>query len=82
LKVVDDLKDHPLKKMLNLGLKATVNSDDPAYFGGYMNANFLQTAEALDLTRRNKNFSKNSFEYSLLSDDEKQKYLIQVENFE
>jgi adenosine deaminase len=51
LKVVDDLKDHPLKKMLNLGLKATVNSDDPAYFGGYMNANFLQTAEALDLTQ-------------------------------
>ena len=83
LKVVDDLKDHPLKKMLNLGLKATVNSDDPAYFGGYMNANFLQTAEALDLTQEEiKTLVKNSFEYSLLSDDEKQKYLIQVENFE
>ena len=83
LKVVDDLKDHPLKKMLNLVLKATVNSDDPAYFGGYMNANFLQTAEALDLTKEDvKTLVKNSFEYSLLSDDEKQKYLIQVENFE
>ena len=83
LKVVDDLKDHPLKKMLNLGLKATVNSDDPAYFGGYMNANFLRTAEALDLTKEDvKTLVKNSFEYSLLSDDEKQKYLIQVENFE
>ena len=83
LRVVDDLKDHPLKKMLNLGLKATVNSDDPAYFGGYMNANFLQTAEALDLTQEEiKTLVKNSFEYSLLSDDEKQKYLIQVENFE
>jgi len=83
LKVVDVLKDHPLKKMLNLGLKATVNSDDPAYFGGYMNANFLQTAEALDLTQEEiKTLVKNSFEYSLLSDDEKQKYLIQVENFE
>ncbi|GGP04352.1 adenine deaminase [Cloacibacterium rupense] len=82
LKVVDDLKDHPLKKMLNLGLKATINSDDPAYFGGYMNANFLQTAEALDLTKEDiKTLVKNSFEYSLLSDDEKQKYLIQVENF-
>lgn len=82
LKVVDDLKDHPLKKMLNLGLKATVNSDDPAYFGGYMNANFLQTAEALDLTKEDiKTLVKNSFEYSLLSDDEKQNYLIQVENF-
>ena len=83
LKVVDDLKDHPLKKMLNLGLKATVNSDDPAYFGGYINANFLQTAEALDLTQEEiKTLVRNSFEYSLLSDDEKQKYLIQVENFE
>lgn len=83
LKVVDDLKDHPLKKMLNLGLKATVNSDDPAYFGGYMNANFLQTAEALSLTKEDiKILVKNSFEYSLLSDDEKQKYLTQVENFE
>jgi adenosine deaminase len=61
LKVVDDLKDHPLKKMLNLGLKATVNSDDPAYFGGYMNANFLQTAEALDLTQEEiKTLVKNS----------------------
>ena len=69
--------------MLNLGLKATVNSDDPAYFGGYMNANFLRTAEALDLTKEDvKTLVKNSFEYSLLSDDEKQKYLIQVENFE
>ena len=83
LKVVDDLKYHPLKKMLNLGLKATVNSDDPAYFGGYMNANFLQTAEALDLTKEDiKTLVKNSFQYSLLSKDDKQKYLTQVENFE
>lgn len=81
LKVVDDLKDHPLKKMLNLGLKATVNSDDPAYFGGYMNANFLQTAEALDLTQEEiKTLVKNSFEYSLLSEEEKAKYLADVEN--
>ena len=81
LKVVDDLKDHPLKKMLNLGLKATVNSDDPAYFGGYMNANFLQTAEALDLTQEEiKTLVKNSFEYSLLSEEEKVKYLADVEN--
>lgn len=81
LKVVDNLKDHPLKKMLNLGLKATVNSDDPAYFGGYMNANFLQTAEALDLTQEEiKTLVKNSFEYSFLSEEEKAKYLTDVEN--
>ena len=81
LQVVKNLKDHPLKKMLNLGLKATVNSDDPAYFGGYMNANFLQTAEALDLTQEEiKTLVKNSFEYSLLSEEEKAKYLADVEN--
>ena len=45
--VVRDLADHPLPALLAAGLKATVNSDDPAYFGGYMNANFLATFEAL-----------------------------------
>jgi len=47
--VVDDMKDHPLKRMLDAGLKATVNSDDPAYFGGYMNDNLTAVATALDL---------------------------------
>ncbi len=49
--LVDDLKEHPLRKMLQAGLKATVNSDDPSYFGGYINDNYIQTAEALDLTQ-------------------------------
>jgi adenosine deaminase len=48
---VKDLRDHPLKKMLDLGLMATVNSDDPAYFGGYMNENYLDVAKALNLSR-------------------------------
>ena len=48
-----------------------------------MNANFLRTAEALDLTKEDiKTLVKNSFQYSLLSKDDKQKYLTQVENFE
>ena len=51
LAVVDDLSTHPLKRMLDDGLLATVNSDDPAYFGGYVNANFVRVGEALDLTR-------------------------------
>lgn len=51
LAVVDDLAAHPLKRMLDQGLLATVNSDDPAYFGGYINANFLTVGRALDLTR-------------------------------
>ena len=50
LAVVEDLSTHPLKRMLDLGLLVTVNSDDPAYFGGYVNANFTRVANALDLT--------------------------------
>ena len=48
--VVDDLTRHPLKTMLDHGLMATVNSDDPAYFGGYLNDNFTAVSTALDLT--------------------------------
>ena len=50
LRVVDDLAAHPIKRMLDLGLLATVNSDDPAYFGGYINDNFRQVAEAVGLS--------------------------------
>ena len=50
LAVVDSLPAHPLKRMLDHGLLATVNSDDPAYFGGYINENFVQAARALGLT--------------------------------
>ena len=49
--VVENLEAHPLKRMLDAGLKATVNSDDPAYFGGYLNDNMIRVAEALDLDR-------------------------------
>ncbi|WP_420464329.1 adenosine deaminase [Candidatus Palauibacter sp.] len=50
LRVVDDLAAHPIRRMLDLGLLATVNSDDPAYFGGYINENFRRVAEAVDLS--------------------------------
>jgi adenine deaminase len=67
LKVVDQMKDHPIKKMLAVGLKVTVNSDDPAYFGGYLNDNFIAIAEALDLDEQEiKILIQNSFDYSLL----------------
>jgi adenosine deaminase len=67
--VVNDLKDHPMKRLLDAGLCATVNSDDPAYFGGYMNANFVQTVEALDLTSEDViTLARNSFEASFVSD--------------
>ena len=50
LRVFDNLKDHSLKKMLDKKLIAMVNSDDPAYFGGYLNQNLIETQEALNLT--------------------------------
>ena len=50
LRVVPDLQAHPLKRMLDLGLLATVNSDDPAYFGGYINDNLVEVAAALELS--------------------------------
>jgi adenosine deaminase len=64
---VSDLKDHPLKRMLDLGLRATVNSDDPAYFGGYVNENYIQTAEALGLSEAEiVTLAKNSFRGAFL----------------
>jgi adenosine deaminase len=67
--VVNDLRDHPMKRLLDAGLCATVNSDDPAYFGGYMNANFVQTVQALDLSREDViTLARNSFEASFVSE--------------
>ncbi len=77
LKVVNDLQKHPLKTMLDKGLKATVNSDDPAYFGGYMNDNFWAVAQALDLNKHDLyQLSRNAFEASFVS-PEKQQEMIQ-----
>lgn len=80
LKVVDDLKNHPLKKMMDLGLKVTINSDDPAYFGGQVNKNYEKIQEALDLTKSDLyQLAKNSFKYSLLDKNKKQQYLNELE---
>ncbi len=61
LRVFDTIRDHPLRSMLARGLKVTINSDDPAYFGGYVNENY----EALNLTREEyEQLAKNSFDAS------------------
>lgn len=80
LRVVDDLKNHPLKKMMDLGLKVTVNSDDPAYFGGQVNKNYEAIQEALNLSKYDLyQLAKNSFQYSLLAENKKQGYLNELE---
>ena len=77
--VVKDMKDHPLKKMLALGLKATINSDDPAYFGGYMNDNYKAVANALGLTKENiLALARNSVTASFLTGAEKEVLLQKV----
>jgi len=79
LRVVSDLSQHPLKRMLDAGLCVTINSDDPAYFGGYMNANFVQTVEALGLTRDEViTLANNSFEASFLEPSRRSACLQQV----
>jgi adenosine deaminase len=80
--VVDDLKAHPLKRMLGLGLKATVNSDDPAYFGGYLAENWIRTAGAVGLTRDDLvTLAKNSFTGSFLTPAEIAPHLAAIDEF-
>jgi adenosine deaminase len=70
LAVVADMKDHPIRQILQRGLKATVNSDDPAYFGGYMNDNFNALVDAVGLTPDEiLNLVRNSFEASFLDQE-------------
>ncbi len=74
--VFPDLAQHNLRELLDAGLVATVNSDDPAYFGGYMNDNFLQTFAATGLTVRHAwQLAANSFEGSFIEDGERKKYV-------
>jgi adenosine deaminase len=79
LRVFDKLSDHNLKKLLQRGVKVTINSDDPAYFGGYANQNYLETAEALDLSAEElKLIAQNSFEASFLTSAQKQKWISEI----
>ena len=82
LKVVADLKTHPLKRLMDRGLLVTVNSDDPAYFGGYINKNYLAIAEALRLTKADLcQLAKNSVLGSLLSEQEKVTHLTAIDRY-
>ncbi|WP_374518728.1 adenosine deaminase [Hydrogenophaga sp.] len=77
--VVNDLRDHPMKRLLDAGLCATVNSDDPAYFGGYLNANFEQTVQALGLSRDDViALARNSIEASFVSEARRVELLAEL----
>jgi adenosine deaminase len=80
LKVVADMAQHPLTEMMATGMMATVNSDDPAYFGGYINENYQAVAEALNLTKEQiAQLAKNSFAASFLDETAKKAMIDKVE---
>jgi adenosine deaminase len=77
--VVKGMDQHPILTMLTRGLKATINSDDPAYFGGYVNDNYRTLIEHLPVTREHLyQLARNSFEGAWLSDEEKTKHLHEL----
>jgi len=76
LKAVDDMSNHNVLKLLKKGLLVTVNSDDPAYFGGYLNTNFKAMVDNLEINREQiTQLIKNSFIASFLDDEKKLEYL-------
>ncbi len=77
--VIGEIAESPVKRMLDMGLRATVNSDDPAYFGGYVNANFHAIADALDLSRAEIiRLAENSFTGSFLSAEQQAPHLAAI----
>lgn len=77
--VVQDMTEHNIRRLLQQGVHVTVNSDDPSYFGGYMNDNFIAIAEALELSNDElKQLAINSFEASFIEDAEKQQWISKI----
>jgi adenosine deaminase len=82
LRVFPNLTAHNLKQMLVRGLLVTVNSDDPAYFGGYVADNFQASVAALDLSREQLlTLARNSFVASFLREDRRRAYLEELDRF-
>jgi adenosine deaminase len=80
LKAVDKMQNHNILKLLEKGLLVTVNSDDPAYFGGYLNENFYALVESLHVSQAQiQKLVKNSFEASFLSKVEKEVFIKKIE---
>ena len=82
LRVVNDLAAHPLRRMLDLGLRATINSDDPAYFAGYLGENWVAAARGLGLTREELvTLARNSFTGSFLTPAEVSPHLAAIDDY-
>jgi adenosine deaminase len=82
LRVFDQLENHNLIELLDAGIVATINSDDPAYFGGYVNANFEAVFASLPLTRQHAyQLARHSFEAAFLPEAAKQIYIARLDTF-
>ncbi|MGP4865068.1 adenosine deaminase [Psychrobacter sp. T6-5] len=80
LRVFDNYKEHNIKELLDYGLNISVNSDDPAYFKGYVNQNFINLHENLPITEEDViTLVKNSFKSAFISDELKEDYLARVD---
>ncbi len=80
--VVDDMREHPIRNMLESGLLAMINSDDPSYFGGYVNANYAAVIEALDLNRSEvETLLRNSFIGAFMDDAAKAQALSKLDAY-
>jgi adenosine deaminase len=82
LRVYDAMEKHPLRAMLEAGLAATVNSDDPAYFGGYIQDNFTQAAAALALDKRQLHeLARNAFVGAFVAEDHQRRLLAKIDGY-
>ena len=82
LRVFDDMADHNLKRLLDRGVRVTINSDDPAYFGGYIGDNYLAVAKALDLSRADlAQLARNSIEATFLPNGRREQLLTELDAF-
>lgn len=77
--VINDMREHPIRRMLEAGLIATVNSDDPSYFGGYVNENFRALDKALDLSDEEViTLARNGFQAAFIAPDERARALARL----
>ncbi len=82
LRVIERMENHPLRKMMEKGLLVTINSDDPAYFGGYINENYLVVQEAFKLDKEDiYNLAKNSFEASVIDTPRKEEMTAKLDEY-
>ncbi|NMC52604.1 MAG: adenosine deaminase [Chloroflexi bacterium] len=82
LRVFDRMEHHNLKTMLEQGVRVTINSDDPAYFGGYMDENFTATQQALGLNKDQLGqISRNAFEAAFVSEARRKELMYELERY-